>query len=261
MDVKHQFKHLLISDESAAIARVTLNRPGKLNALDLEVLKELCLAFEALDAREDIRVIILDSAGDKAFIAGADIEQMSRMGPLDFRHYTSFMRRLARVMTSTEKAIIAAVKGMTFGGGNILAMNCDFVFATTGSTFAQQEIDFGILGGIARLIYLVGARKAWDIVITGRHVDAAEAERIGLITKCLPEEHFDEYVLNYAKAITGKSDIAVRLAKTTKKVSEKVDLDMAYEYENELTSLCFDAKDTKKRLGDFVARRSLKNQT
>lgn len=258
--MEHEFKHLLISDETSEIFRITLNRPGKLNALDLDVLKELCLAFESLDAREDIKVVILDSAGDKAFIAGADIEQMSRMSPLEFRHYASFMRKLARVMTGTEKVIIGAVKGVAFGGGNIVAMNCDFVFATTASRFAQQEIDLGILGGIARLIYLVGARKAWDIVITGRHVDAAEAERIGLITRCIPEEDFDEYVLRYAGTIASKSAVAVRLAKKMKKVSEQVDLETAYEYENELTSLCFDAEDTKKRLGDFVMQKMRKNR-
>ncbi len=91
-------------------------------------------------------------------------------------------------MTGSDKTIIAAVRGVAFGGGNIVVMNCDLVFAATSSKFAQQEIEFGILGGIARLIYLVGARKAWDIVMTGRTVDAAEAEQIGLITKCVPEE-------------------------------------------------------------------------
>ncbi len=253
-----KFEHLLVRHESQGIARVTLNRPDKMNALALEVLKELCAVFEGMNLREDLRVIIFDGAGDKAFIAGADIEQMAGMGPLEFRHYTSFLRRLACVMTSTEKVIIAAVKGMAFGGGNILAMNCDFVFATAGSTFGQQEIDFGILGGIPRLIYLVGARRAWDIVMTGRIIDAPEAERIGLITKCLPDDQFEEYVLNYARSLIEKSDIAIRLAKALKKTSERVDLDTAYEYENELISLCFDSEDTKKRLNEFVSRRNKK---
>jgi enoyl-CoA hydratase len=247
-------------DEDLGISRITLNRPGKLNALDLEVLEELCHAFESLDRRDDVRVIILDSSGDKAFIAGADIEQMAGMRPLEFRHYTTFLRKLAQIMTSTEKAIIGAVRGMAFGGGNIVAMNCDFVFATPGATFGQQEIDLGIIGGIARLIYLVGARKAWDIVMTGRTVGALEAEQIGLITKCVPEEEFQEYVLNYAKSLVGKSDIASRLAKSLKKISEKVGLDTAYEYENELISLCFDSEDTRKRLNDFVIRRKQKRQ-
>lgn len=253
-----EFEHLLVKHETQGLVRVTLNRPDKMNALALEVLEELCSVFEDLNLREDVRVIIFDSAGDKAFIAGADIEQMAGMGPLEFRHYSTFLRRLARVMTSTEKVIIAAVKGMAFGGGNILAMNCDLVFATTRSTFGQQEIDFGILGGIPRLIYLVGARRAWDIVVTGRIVDASEAERIGLITKCIPEDQFDEYVLNYAKSLIEKSDIAIRLAKALKKTSEKVDLDTAYEYENDLISLCFDSIDTKERLNEFVSRRNKK---
>jgi len=258
MKMADQFRHLLAADEDLGISRITLNRPGKLNALDLEVLEELCCAFEDLERRDDVRVIILDSVGDKAFIAGADIEQMAGMRPLEFRHYTSFLRRLALIMTSTDKTIIGAVRGMAFGGGNILAMNCDFVFATPGSSFGQQEIDLGIIGGIARLIYLVGARKAWDIVMTGRTVGALEAEQIGLITKCVPEEEFQEYVLNYARSLVGKSVIASRLAKSLKKISEKVDLDTAYEYENELISLCFDSEDTKRRLNDFVLGRKRK---
>jgi enoyl-CoA hydratase/carnithine racemase len=254
------FKHLLVADEGLGISRVTMNRPGKLNALDLEVMEELCSAFESLDLREDVRVIILDSAGGKAFIAGADIEQMAGMGPLQFRHYTSFLRRLARVMTGSDKTFIAAVRGVAFGGGNIVVMNCDLVFAATSSKFAQQEIEFGILGGIARLIYLVGARKAWDIVMTGRMVDASEAEQIGLITKCVPEEQLEEYVTNYSRSLAGKSPIAIRLAKTLKKISEKTDLETAYEYENELISLCFDSEDTKKRLNDFVEQRKRKRR-
>ncbi|MEJ2718941.1 MAG: enoyl-CoA hydratase/isomerase family protein, partial [Deltaproteobacteria bacterium] len=229
------FEHLLVTEREAGIAQLTVNRPGKLNALNLEVLEELCLALEALDRREDVKVIILDGAGDRAFIAGADIGQMAGMSALEFRKYSMFMRKAARIMTGGEKIFIAAVQGMAFGGGNIVAMNCDFVFATTDAVFGQQEIDLGIIGGIPRLIYLIGARRALDIVMTGRTIPAPEAARIGLITRCIPKEEFEEYVLGYARAITEKSEIAVRLAKAVKKMSERVDLEAAYEYENELT--------------------------
>jgi enoyl-CoA hydratase/carnithine racemase len=255
IEMAERLKHLLVREEARGVAWVTLNRPNKLNALNLEVLEELCLALESLERAEEIRIIILNSAGEKAFIAGSDIEQMAGMGPMEFRRYTSFLRRLAHVMTQSEKTFIAAVRGVAFGGGNIVAMNCDFVFATEGSVFAQQEIDFGILGGIPRLIYLVGPRKAWDIVMTCRTVDASEAERIGLITKCIPEGEFEEYISNYVNCLIGKSDLAMRLAKTVKKISEKADLETAYEYENELISLCFDCEDTQERLAGFVRRR------
>ncbi|MCB2227745.1 MAG: enoyl-CoA hydratase/isomerase family protein [Desulfarculaceae bacterium] len=246
------YQHLKVDRPGEGIVKVTLDRAEKYNALSLEVLEELCACLEALDLQPEVRVIIMDSAGDKAFIAGADIAQMAGMGPLDFRGYTGYLRRLAKVMTGGEKVYIAAVKGVTFGGGNILAMNCDFVFASEKSRFGQQEVDFGILGGLPRLIYLIGARRAWDMVVTGRVIDAAEAERIGLITRALPAEEVDATVMGYAQEIISRSEIAVRLSKALKKMAERVDLDAAYEYENELISLCFDSPDTKKRLAAFV---------
>jgi enoyl-CoA hydratase/carnithine racemase len=252
--VSQETRYSHIKDEEPGIVRVTLDRPDKLNALSLEVLDELCLVFEGLEHRGDARVVIVDSTGDKAFIAGADIAQMAAMGPLDFRRYTGYLRRLARVMTSSEKVYIAAVRGVAFGGGNILAMNCDLVFATPKSLFGQQEIEFGILGGLPRLIHLVGPRRAWDIVLTGRTIPAPEAEAIGLITKCVADEEFDGYVADYARMLVKKSEVAVRFSKTLKRVAESADLETAYQYENELISLCFDSPDTKKRLSDFVKR-------
>lgn len=234
------------------LVRVTLDRADKFNALNSEVMGQLCHLLEELDRREDLRVIIIDSTGDKAFVAGADIAEMAGMGPLDFRAYTSYLRRLAKVMTSSEKVFIAEVRGVAYGGGNILAMNCDFVFATPLSRFGQQEIDYGILGGLPRLMHLVGPRRAWDLVITGRTIDAAEAERIGLITKCVAEEELEAVVEGYAWDIIDKSQVAIRLSKALKKMAERVDLDSVYEYENELISLCFDSPDTKQRLGRFV---------
>jgi enoyl-CoA hydratase/carnithine racemase len=244
--------YLKIRHDSRGIVRVTLDRPEKLNALNLDVLKEYSRVFENLDLEEEVRVIILDSTGSRAFIAGADIEQMAGMGPLDFRHYSEYLRRLARVMTSSEKIFIAAVRGVAFGGGNIMAMNCDFVFATPESRFGQQEVNLGILGGLPRLMHLVGPRRAWDLAITGRSISATDAEDIGLITRCVPDEDFDRVVDEYAAKIITQSAVAVRLSKRLKKVSERADLDTAYEYENELISLCFDDPDTRKRMLDFV---------
>jgi enoyl-CoA hydratase/carnithine racemase len=245
--------YLKVHQDSQGIVRVTLDRPQKLNALNLDVLKEYSRVFENLDLEKDVRVVILDSTGSRAFIAGADIEQMAGMGPLEFRHYSEYLRRLARVMTSSEKIFLAAVRGVAFGGGNIMAMNCDFVFATPESRFGQQEVNLGILGGLPRLMHLVGPRRAWDLVITGRILSATEAENIGLITRCVPEENFDTVVDEYAANIVNRSAVAVRLSKRLKKVAEKADLDTAYEYENELISLCFDDPDTLKRMRDFVA--------
>jgi len=236
------------------IVEIVINQPKKLNILSSSVLTELIAAFEQYNEDENIRVIILRGEGGRAFVAGADIEEMSQMTPLDFRDYSLKLRKITQIMINYSKPTIAAVKGYAFGGGNILAMHCDFVFATEKSLFGQQEITLGILGGVARLIYLVGDRRAWDIIMTGRTVSAQEAEKIGLITRCLPEEEFDEFVLNYARNLCKKPLVASRLAKTLKAISEKVSLEAAYEYENELISLCFDSKETKELMQAFINR-------
>lgn len=246
--------NILINQEDTGVVRLTLNRPDKLNALNQEVLAELCAALEDLCINQRARVIIIDSAGEKAFIAGADIAQMADMSPLDFRHYSTYLRRLAKVMTGSETVFIAAVKGVAYGGGNIMAMNCDAVFATPLSRFGQQEIDFGILGGLPRLMHLVGPRRAWDLAISGRTIGAQEAEDIGLITKCVPDDEFEQTVSQYAASIAARPETAVRLYKALKKISERVDLDSAFDYENDLISLCFGDSQTKELMKGFVSR-------
>jgi enoyl-CoA hydratase/carnithine racemase len=249
-----QFETLKTGMIEEGIGEIVINRPKKLNALDSLVLSELISAFEQYAKEDKLRVLIFRGEGNRSFIAGADIEEMSKMGPLEFREYTLKLRTMTKLMIGYEKPIIAAVKGYAFGGGNILAMHCDFVFATQSSSFGQQEIALGILGGVARLIFLVGNRRAWDLVMTGRTINAQEAEAIGLITRCLPEEGFDEFVMSYARKLRSNPAVATKLAKALKSISEKVNLEAAYEYENELISLCFASTDIQERMQNFIAK-------
>ena len=249
-----EFEKVKTSIVEDRIAEIAIHRPKKLNALNTQVLFELCNAFENFIRNDGVDIIILKGSGGKSFIAGADIGEMAEMRPLEFREYSLKLRHITKLMSSCPKQIIGAAKGHVFGGGNIIAMHCDFLFATEKSVFGQQEINLGILGGIARLIYLVGDRKAWDIITTGRTFGAREAEKIGLITRCINEENFDDFVHEYARKLLAQSPTALKFAKDIKKMSEKVDLESAYEYENELTSLCFDAADSKDRLRAFVKK-------
>jgi enoyl-CoA hydratase len=249
-----KYETLRTGIDNEKIAEIVIHRPKKLNALNTRVLSDLCRAFDDYSRNPEVGVIVLSGSGGKSFIAGADIDEMADMRPLEFREYSMKLRYLTKVMGNCPKPIIGAVKGYVFGGGNIVAMHCDFLFATETSVFGQQEINLGILGGIPRLIYLVGDRRAWDIVATGRTLDAREAERIGLITRCLAEEGFDDFVQTYARKLLGQSPTAMKLAKAVKKMSERVDLESANEYENELISLCFDSPESKKRLKAFAAR-------
>lgn len=237
------------------ILKIAINRPKTLNALNIQVLKDLAKAFETYNRDPEARVIILTGEGEKAFIAGADIEQMSNMGPLEFRDYIYHLSRAATLMDECEKPLIGAVKGFAFGGGNIIAMHCDLVFATDDSQFGQQEINLGIMGGLPRLAYLVGLRKALDIVVTGRIFDAKEAESMGLINKCMSRDELDAFVLKYAQKLVAKPAVALTLIKASKRMCEKIAIDAALKYEDELMSLCFASVDSREGLKAFVEKR------
>lgn len=250
-----KFETILVEELEKGILKIALNRPKTLNALNLLVLQELAAAFEKYGKDPKVRVIIFTGEGEKAFIAGADIEAMSNMGTLEAREYVTTMSYVTKLMDQCQMPLIAAVKGFTFGGGNIMAMHCDLVFATDDSAFGQQEINLGIMGGVPRLIYLVGLRKALDLVLTGRIIKAGEAQEIGLINKCLPREEFDSFILEYARKLAQKPAVAVKLIKASKNVAEKACLELPLHYETELECISFAAEDAREGLKAFVEKR------
>ena len=253
--IKMKLDSLYTEMLDSGILKVTINCPATLNALNMQVLEDLEEVFRTFNRDRGVRVIILTGAGEKAFIAGADIEQMSDMGPLEFREYIHHLSGLATLMDECEKPLIGAVKGFTFGGGNIVAMHCDLIFASDDSSFGQQEINLGIMGGLPRLAYLVGLRRAFDIVVTGRILNAKEAEEIGLINKCMPREELDSFVLKYCQKLVAKPAVAMTLIKASKRMCEKTAIDMALKYEDELMSLCFASTDAREGLKAFVEKR------
>jgi enoyl-CoA hydratase/carnithine racemase len=237
------------------IGRVVINRPEQLNALSLQILEEIWRNLEIYSRDEKVRAIILTGAGGKAFVAGADIEEMSKMNPLQFRNYGYHLNRIGKIISSCEKPVIGAVKGFCFGGGYVVAYGCALVFATEKSSFGQQEITLGIMGGLPKLAALSGARKAFDLVLTGRIIKAKEAEAWGLINQALPEEGFDEFVLDYARKLAAKPAFAMKLLKASKVMCEKAPLETAMVYEEELMALCFASEDSKEGLKAFVEKR------
>lgn len=237
------------------VARIVLNRPESLNVLTMDVMKELGDKIEQCGKDKEVRVIILTSSGNKAFVAGADIAQMSTMGPVQFREYGYYLNRIEKEVKKCTQPVIAAIKGFCFGGGNIIAMSCDLVFATEKSSFGQQEINLGIMGGLPKLASLVGMRKAFDIVLTGRIFKAKEAEEMGMINSVLPEEGFEEFVAGYANKIAEGPLFATQLLKASKNMCDKAPLETAMQHEEELMALCFGSEDAHEGMKAFVEKR------
>lgn len=237
------------------VVQVVINQPEQLNALSTQLLKDLWSTLEEYSRAPEVKVIILTAAGGKAFVAGANIEEMSQMNPLQFREFGYHLAKVGKVVNCCEKPVIGAIKGFAFGGGNIVAYSCDLVFATEKSSFGQQEINLGIMGGLPKLASLIGMRKAFDLVLTGRIVKAKDAEAWGLINQCLPEDGFDQFVLDYAKRLAAQPVFAVKLLKASKVMCEKVPLEAAMAYEDELMALCFASEDATEGLKAFVEKR------
>lgn len=193
---------------------IRLNRPDALNALNQELLGELCDALAKADANEKVRAIVL-TGNEKAFAAGADIKEMSDMSFSDVTEVELFGRE-ARAIQAIRKPIIAAVSGYALGGGCELAMMCDIMIAADTAKFGQPEINLGVmagLGGTQRLTRAVGKAKAMDMNLTGRFMDAEEAERSGLVSRIVPAKKLMDEALATARKIAEKSSHSVRVIK------------------------------------------------
>ena len=193
---------------------IRLNRPDALNALNQEMLGELCDALAKADANEKVRAIVL-TGNEKAFAAGADIKEMSEMSFSDVTDVELFGRE-ARAIQAIRKPIIAAVSGYALGGGCELAMMCDIMIAADTAKFGQPEINLGVmagLGGTQRLTRAVGKAKAMDMNLTGRFMDAEEAERSGLVSRIVPAKKLMDEALATARKIAEKSSHSVRVIK------------------------------------------------
>jgi enoyl-CoA hydratase len=184
------FENLLF-DVASGIARITVNRPDKLNALNDAVIAELGAAFERVDRDPDIRGVILTGAGGKAFVAGADIAELSRQGPFDGKARALVGQGVFRRIERSGKPVIAAINGFALGGGCELAMACHVRIASESARFGQPEAKLGIApgyGGSVRLPRLVGRGRALEMLLTGQMIDAAEAYRIGLVNRVVPPD-------------------------------------------------------------------------
>ncbi len=243
---------------SEGIGYVTINRPKALNALNMDVLKELYAVFTEIEADEAVKAVIVTGEG-KAFVAGADIAQMSQLNALGGRDMMIMGHKVMNLIEAVEKPVIAAVNGFALGGGCELAMACDIRIASEKAKFAQPEVGLGIIpgfGGTQRLARLVGKGMAKYMIMTAEMISAAEAYRIGLVEKvAAPEELMDEAV-KVAKTIASKAPIAIATAKSAINNGFDMDMKSASKFEIETFTAAFGSEDKTEGMAAFLEKRA-----
>jgi len=247
----------ILVEQRGAVTLVTLNRPQALNALNSEVLRELIDAFAAYDADPAQRCLVLTGSGDKAFAAGADIKEMQ---PIDFVDaYLQDMFADWQKVDRVRKPIIAAVSGYALGGGCELAMMCDFIIAGSNAKFGQPEITLGVMpgmGGSQRLTRYVGKSKAMDMCLTGRMMDAAEAERSGLVSRVVAPEELLEEALKAAERIASFSRPSVLMVKEAVNRTYEMTLSEGLRFERRQFHSLFATEDQKEGMAAFIDKRA-----
>jgi enoyl-CoA hydratase len=242
----------VLVDRHDAVAVVTIDRQEALNALDVETLTELRDRLRELAEDESARVVILTGAGERAFVAGADIKYMSALGPSEAKEWGALGHEAARLLEEMSKPTIAAINGFALGGGCELALGCDLRYASSNARLGQPEIDLGIVpgwGGTQRLARVCGLGIAKELILTGRPVDAEEALRVGLVNAVV--DPVLEHALEVAAKLAAKSPLALRVAKRLLDLSPG-----ALEQEAEEFGDLFASEDAKEGLAAFAEKRT-----
>ncbi len=245
----------LLTETRGSVALITLNRPKALNALNSTVMAELTEALAGFGKDEGIGAIVL-TGSEKAFAAGADIKEMQGIDFVD-AYVNDFISGWEAV-AATRKPIVAAVSGFALGGGCELAMMCDFIIASETAKFGQPEITLGVIpgmGGSQRLTRAVGKAKAMDLVLTGRMMDAAEAERAGLVSRIVPPERLVDEAVEAAARIASFPRAAVFMAKEAVARSFETTLGEGLRFERRLFHSLFATADQKEGMSAFVEKR------
>ncbi|MGD1925359.1 MAG: enoyl-CoA hydratase [Paracoccaceae bacterium] len=241
------------------VGLIRFDRPKALNALNTQLLNELASALEKFDADDRIGAIVL-TGNEKAYAAGADITEMQPKSFVDVFKENMFGSQM-QTIENTRKPIIAAVAGYALGGGCELAMACDFILAADTAKFGQPEINLGVIpgiGGTQRLTRFVGKSKAMEMNLTGRMMDADEAERSGLVSRVVPADNLVDEAVKTAAKIAEKSPLAVMAAKEAVNRSYETTLAEGIRYERRIFNALFATQDQKEGMAAFVEKRSAK---
>jgi len=241
---------------AGGVALVTLERPDVLNALSFDLLDELAAILDRLDADPDCRAIVLTGSGTRAFAAGADIRELARQTPVSLLVEDRFAvwDRIGAIRTP----VIAAVRGFALGGGCELAMSCDIIIAGDDAVFGQPEINLGVMpgaGGTQRLTRAIGRARAMDLVLTGRTISAADAERMGLVSRVVAADETLGTAVELASRIASQAPVAVLAAKEAIKQAEELPLSAGLQHERRAFYLLFASDDQGEGMAAFVEKR------
>jgi len=247
----------LLLDRRGRVAIITINRPEKRNALNIKTREEGAALLDELRNDDSVRVVIFTGAGDKAFIAGADIAEFAGR-TANMQREVMLGRSLFTAVDTFPKPIIAMINGYCLGGGCELALACDIRIASETASFGQPEINLGIIpggGGTQRLTRLVGEGKAMELILTGEIIDSRTAYEIGLVNHVFPADQLEAKTLEIANRIAEKGPIALRFAKEAVKLASRSNLDEGLKREIDLFALCFATEDKDEGVKAFLEKR------
>jgi enoyl-CoA hydratase len=248
----------IIYEVEEGIATITFNRPKALNALNAALLGELSDALDQVAADEDIRVLVLTGAGEKAFVAGADISELATFNSLSAKHFAQKGHSAINKLQEIPIVAIAAVNGFALGGGTEIAIACDFIYAAENARFGQPEINLGLIpgfGGTQRLPRLIGTNRAKELIYTGNMISAEEGSQMGLVNKVVAPESLLDEVMKTARAIAAKGKASLRAAKQAVNNGMNADLATGLSIEIDAFAVSFASQDAKEGTTAFLEKR------
>ena len=249
---------LVTSDDLGdGIVVLTVNRPKALNALNLDVLANLADSLEVARRRRS-HIVVLTGAGEKAFVAGADIAMMRDFDRIEATQFARYGQRVFNMLTLFHGVTIAAVNGFALGGGMELAMACDLILLDEKARLGQPEVNLGVIpgfGGTQRLVRLAGAQRARELIFTGRTIKSEEAVRLGIGLKVCPEGTVLDEAIEMARTIAAKGPVAIRLAKRSCANGERFDPAIGFQEEADMFGKCFDTEDQGEGMSAFLEKR------
>ncbi|MEJ2155768.1 MAG: enoyl-CoA hydratase-related protein [Desulfobacteraceae bacterium] len=247
---------LFTSDE--AIATITFNRPKALNALNAALLRELSHAVDSIQENPEIRVLVLTGAGDKAFIAGADIKELDGLTPLQAKAVAKMGQDTINKIAALPIPVIAAVNGYALGGGTEMALACDFIYAADTASMGLPETNLGLIpgfGGTQRLARLIGPNRAKELIYTGKIISAAEALSLGLVNALLRPDDLIPNVMATAQVMAAKGRVSLRVAKEAVNLGLDTDLATGLKIEQNAFALCMASEDAREGTRAFIEKR------
>jgi enoyl-CoA hydratase len=252
--IKMAYKYLLLEKEDG-IGILYINRPEAMNALNTGVLEEIIKAVDEISSDDEIQVLIITGAGDKSFVAGADIKEMHGLTAVEGRKFGYTGQAAFRAIEKLEKPVIAAVNGFALGGGCELAMAADMRLASDKARFGQPEVGLGItpgFGGTQRLPRLVGEGRAMELILTANTINAEEAYRIGLVNHIYPADNLLDEARKMGRKIMANAPLAVKYSKSAINKGLQTDIDTGMAIEADLFGICFSTEDQKAGMGAFL---------